>query len=154
MTSGQPPRRMELTSLRLCNAAHGRCQNIFIKNGLVTFVTFCYKGYSITNSTKVISRYLAQEPNELLVYYMWLVLLSVGSSSCLRLIRKSRSHHTSGQRRGREGPHYRCLIKSQLGCLHIMITRAQSGPGVSSNHTSKSKGGVFCRKLLYIRNQP
>jgi hypothetical protein len=38
------------------------------------FITFCYKGYSITNSTKIIHRYLAQEPSELLIYYLWLVL--------------------------------------------------------------------------------
>lgn len=74
MTSGQPPRGTELTSLQYCNAAHGRRRNVFIENGLVTFVTFCYKGYSITNSTKVIHRYLPQEVSELLVYYLWLVL--------------------------------------------------------------------------------
>jgi hypothetical protein len=74
ITSGQPPRGTELTSLQYCNAAHGRRRNIFIENGLVTFVTFCYKGYSITNSTKVIHRYLPQEVSELLVYYLWLVL--------------------------------------------------------------------------------
>lgn len=74
MISGQPPRGTELTSLQYCNAAHGRRRNIFIENGLATFVTFCYKGYSITNSTKVIHRYLSQEVSELLVYYLWLVL--------------------------------------------------------------------------------
>jgi hypothetical protein len=74
MTSGQPARGTELTSLQYCNSAHGRRRNIFVKNGLVTFVTFCHKGYSITNSTKVIHRYLPQEVSELLVYYLWLVL--------------------------------------------------------------------------------
>jgi hypothetical protein len=74
MTSGQPPRGTELTSLQYYNAAHSRRRNIFIENGLVTFVTFCYKGYSITNSIKMIHRYLTQEPSELLVYYLWLVL--------------------------------------------------------------------------------
>jgi hypothetical protein len=74
ITSGQPPRGTELPSLQYCNSAHGRRRNVFIENGLVTFVTFCYKGYSITNSTKVIHRYLPQEVSELLVYYLWLVL--------------------------------------------------------------------------------
>ncbi|KAL5344753.1 hypothetical protein ACLOAV_010150 [Pseudogymnoascus australis] len=74
MTSGQPARGTELTSLQYCNSAHGRRRNIFVENGLVTFVTFCHKGYSITNSTKVIHRYLPQEVSELLVYYLWLVL--------------------------------------------------------------------------------
>lgn len=74
MTSSQLARRTELTSLQYCNSAHSRRRNIFIKNGLVTFVTFCHKGYSITNSTKVIHRYLPQEVSELLVHYLWLVL--------------------------------------------------------------------------------
>lgn len=74
LTSGQPARGTELTSLQYCNAAHGRRRNIFLENGLVTFVTFCYKGYGITNSTKIIHRYLPQELSELLVYYLWLVL--------------------------------------------------------------------------------
>lgn len=74
LTSGQPARGTELTSLQYCNAAHGRRRNIFLENGLVTFVTFCYKGYGITNSTKIIHRYLPQEVSELLVYYLWLVL--------------------------------------------------------------------------------
>ena len=60
--------------MQYCNAAHSRQQNIFIENSLVAFVTFCYKGYSITNSTKIIHRYLPQEVSELLVYYLWLVL--------------------------------------------------------------------------------
>jgi hypothetical protein len=72
--SGQPPRGTEITSLQYCNAAHGRRRNITIENGLVSFVTFCYKGYSITNCTKIIHRYLPQEVSELLVYYLWLVL--------------------------------------------------------------------------------
>jgi hypothetical protein len=43
---------------------------------LTTFVTLCYKDYSITNSnlTKVVHRYLSQEVSELLVLYPWLVL--------------------------------------------------------------------------------
>src|SRR5436190_2328083 len=64
ITSGQPARGTELLSLQYCNAAHGRRRNIFIENGLVTIVTLCYKGYSITNSTKIIHRYLPQEVSE------------------------------------------------------------------------------------------
>jgi hypothetical protein len=37
-------------------------------------VTFCYNGYSITNSTKIIHGYLPQEVSELLAYYLWQVL--------------------------------------------------------------------------------
>ena len=74
IASGQPPRGPEILSIQYCNTAHGRRRNITIENGLVTFTTFCYKGYSITNSTKIIHRYLPQEVSELLVYYLWLVL--------------------------------------------------------------------------------
>jgi hypothetical protein len=74
MLSGEPPRGTELLCLTHCNEAHGRRRNIFIENGLVTFVTFCLKGYSMTESTKIIHRYLPQEVSELIVYYLWLIL--------------------------------------------------------------------------------
>jgi hypothetical protein len=74
ITSGQPARGTELLTLQYCNSANGRRRNIFMENGLITFVTFCLKGYNILNSTKVIHRYLPQEISELLVYYLWLVL--------------------------------------------------------------------------------
>ncbi|KAF4624839.1 hypothetical protein G7Y89_g13332 [Cudoniella acicularis] len=36
------------------------CDNIFIENGLISFVTFYYKGYSVSGSTKIIYRYLPE----------------------------------------------------------------------------------------------
>src|SRR5436309_3473959 len=74
MTGGQPARAPELLSLRYCNTLQGGHRNIFIENGLMTFVTIYHKGYSITGSEKVIHRYLPQEVGELLLYYIWLVL--------------------------------------------------------------------------------
>jgi hypothetical protein len=74
ITSGQPSRGTELMDLQHCNTAHGRRRSIFLENGMVSFVTFCLKGYSITNSTKIIHRYVPREVSELLVYYLWLVL--------------------------------------------------------------------------------
>ena len=53
---------------------HGLRRNIFIENGLVSFVTSYHKGYSIQGSTKIIHRYLPKEVSELVVYYLWLVL--------------------------------------------------------------------------------
>jgi hypothetical protein len=73
ITSGQPARGTELLSLRVANNLHGIRRNIFIEDGLVSFVTFYHKGYSISGSTKIIHRYLPQEPSELLVYFLWLV---------------------------------------------------------------------------------
>jgi RecQ family ATP-dependent DNA helicase len=74
MTGGQPARALELLSLRYCNTLQGGHRNIFIENGLMTFVTLYHKGYSITGSEKIIHRYLPQEVGELLLYYIWLVL--------------------------------------------------------------------------------
>ncbi len=74
ITGGQPSRGTELLSLQHCNTAHGLRRNIFVENGLVSFVTFYHKGYSIQGSTKIIHRYLPKEVSELLVYYLWLVL--------------------------------------------------------------------------------
>ncbi|KAL5344739.1 hypothetical protein ACLOAV_010431 [Pseudogymnoascus australis] len=91
LTSGQPARGTELTSLQYCNAAHGRRRNIFLENGLVTFVTFCYKGYGITNSTKII--HLATSLKKSVSY-----LCIISGLSC-------RSHLTSGQRKSQEKRH-------------------------------------------------
>lgn len=74
ITGGQPARGTELTSLQFCNSTHGIRRSIFIENGLVSFVTFYHKGYSIQGSTKIVHRYLPREISELVVYYLWLVL--------------------------------------------------------------------------------
>jgi hypothetical protein len=73
ITSGQPARGTEILSLRVSNTLHGIRRNIFIENGLVSFVTFYHKGYSISGSTKIIHRYLPREVGELLIYYLWLI---------------------------------------------------------------------------------
>jgi hypothetical protein len=70
---GQPARGTELLSLQLRNTIHGLRRNIFIENGLVGFVTFYHKGYSVSGSTKIIHRYLPEAISELLVYYVWLI---------------------------------------------------------------------------------
>jgi hypothetical protein len=74
IAGGQPSRGTELTSLQFCNSNHGIRRSIFIENGLVSFVTFYHKGYSIQGSTKIIHRYLPREISELVIYYLWLVL--------------------------------------------------------------------------------
>ena len=74
VTGGQPARAPELLSLRYTNSTKTGTRNIFLENGLLFFVTFYHKGYSISGSTKIIHRYLPREIGELLVYYLWLVV--------------------------------------------------------------------------------
>jgi hypothetical protein len=74
VTSGQPARGTELLTLRHTNTSSGHHRSIFIENGLVGTVTSYHKGYNITNTLKIIHRYLPKEVSELLVYYLWLVL--------------------------------------------------------------------------------
>jgi hypothetical protein len=73
ITAGQPARGTELLSLQCCNTKHGLRRNIFLENGLVSFVTFYHKGYSVSGSVKIIHRYLPKDVSRLLVYYLWLV---------------------------------------------------------------------------------
>lgn len=73
LTSGQPARGTEIISLRHVNTIHHR--NLFVEDGLVAIVTSYHKGYTCTGSTKIIHRYLPKEVGELLVYYLWLILL-------------------------------------------------------------------------------
>jgi hypothetical protein len=76
IAGGQPARGTELLCIQYCNARDGSGgrRNIFIENGLVSFVTYYHKGYTITGTTKIIHRYLPSEVRELLVYYIWLVM--------------------------------------------------------------------------------
>ncbi|KAJ5602288.1 hypothetical protein N7510_011822 [Penicillium lagena] len=74
MTGGQPPRGTELLALRHRNTPEGRHRNIFIEHGLVSTVTAYSKSQRVTNTTKLIHRYLPQAVSELLVYYLWLIL--------------------------------------------------------------------------------
>lgn len=64
----------ELLSLYYSNTVYSRHCNIFIKYGLVSTVTTYYKGYSISNTTKIIYRYFPKSVSELVVYYFWLIL--------------------------------------------------------------------------------
>jgi hypothetical protein len=74
ITGGQPARATELLSLCHSNTVHGRHRNIFIEHGLVSTVTTYHKGYSISNLTKIIHRYLPKPVSKLVVYYLWLIL--------------------------------------------------------------------------------
>jgi len=54
ITGGQPGRGTELFSLQPANTLHGFLRNIFIENGMVSFVTFYHKGYSVSGLIKII----------------------------------------------------------------------------------------------------
>jgi hypothetical protein len=73
MTGGQPARGTELLTLQWRNTTNGLRRNIFVENGLVSFVTAYHKGYSVTGSTKIIHRYTPLEVSELIVYYLCFV---------------------------------------------------------------------------------
>jgi hypothetical protein len=48
---------------------------LFVEDGLVVFVTQYHKGYAMSSNIKIIHRYLLREVSELVVRYLWLVLL-------------------------------------------------------------------------------
>jgi hypothetical protein len=61
ITGGQPARGTELLCIQHSNPRDGSGgrRNIFVENGLVSFVTYYHKGYSVTGTTKIIHRYHA-----------------------------------------------------------------------------------------------
>jgi hypothetical protein len=60
--------------MRWKNTTYSGVRNIFIEEGLVTFVATYHKGYRSSGNIKIVHRYLPREVRELLVYYLWLVL--------------------------------------------------------------------------------
>jgi hypothetical protein len=74
IVSGQPVRGSELVSLQYCNTVDSLWRNIFVENGLVSFVTFYHKGYSIEGCVNIIHRYLPEQVSRLVIYYPWLAL--------------------------------------------------------------------------------
>jgi len=74
MTGGQPARTPEILGLRMWNTENGGVRNIFIDNGVVCFVTMYHKGFTRTNTPKIIHRYILREVGTLFVWYQWLVL--------------------------------------------------------------------------------
>jgi hypothetical protein len=67
----------EILSVRHYNTIQDGYRNVFIKDGIVVFVTRYYKGYKVKGDVKIIYRYLLREVGELVVWYLWLVLLFV-----------------------------------------------------------------------------
>lgn len=75
IAGGQLVRGPEILSIRYSNTVNGGYRNIFIEDGMVVFATRYYKGYNVSGDIKIIYRYLPREVGELVVWYLWLVLL-------------------------------------------------------------------------------
>ena len=74
LTSGGPARAPELLSIRYLNTQNGGVRNVFIENGLVSFITGYHKGYLKHKEVKLINRFMPKEVSQLLIYYLYLVI--------------------------------------------------------------------------------
>ena len=74
-TGGPPSRGPEILSVRHQNTRNSGLRNIRVKNRLMFFAPQTYKNYIQRGKEKVVYYYLPQEVGELLMYYLWLVLL-------------------------------------------------------------------------------
>jgi hypothetical protein len=67
ITGGAPPRGTKLLTIRFQNNAQGNSRGIFIKDGLVVFITTYHKNITQSSNSKVIHRYVPREVGELIV---------------------------------------------------------------------------------------
>ena len=75
ISGDQLARAPEILSLQYSNSIKSGLRNIFYENDLICFVIYYHKDYFISEITKIIYRYLSREIGELLVYYLWLIVL-------------------------------------------------------------------------------
>lgn len=141
VTAGQPARGTEIIALRHSNTPEGRHRSIFIEHGLVSTVTSYHKSQSITNSTKIIHRYLPRVVSELMVYYLWLIqpftetisMLASGSSRRVRspFLWASKEGHWDAKRLG--------VVLKQEAQLHLntqlnVLSFRHAAIGISRMH--------------------
>ena len=70
----QSERALEILNVRHCNIIRNEHRNMFVENKLIVFVTRSHKNYSMKKNVKIIHRYLSREVNNILVYYLLLIL--------------------------------------------------------------------------------
>jgi hypothetical protein len=66
-TAGQLAWALELLSIQYYNTTNSQRQNIYIEDGMVTFVTAYHKGFHASNDVKIIHQYVPREVGELVV---------------------------------------------------------------------------------------
>ena len=74
VTGGQPGRTGEILGLWFHNTGQRGVRNIFVQRGMVCFVVWYHKNMQSTDQAKVVHRFLPRKVEELLVWYLWLVL--------------------------------------------------------------------------------
>jgi hypothetical protein len=67
IAGGQPAQGPKILSVQHSNTIKGGHRNIFIKDGIVVFVTRYHKGYNVSSDIKIIHQYLPREVGELVV---------------------------------------------------------------------------------------
>ena len=71
LSAGAPARATELISIHQENGEEARSQRgIFMDDGMVSFVTSYHKGFSASQKSKVVHRYVPREVGELVVQYL------------------------------------------------------------------------------------
>jgi hypothetical protein len=100
VTAGQPARAPELLSIQHCNTANSHQRNIYIKDGMVTFVTAYHKGFHASNDVKIIHRYVPREVGELVVWYIWLVMPFIDQLAAWQAAQGSRAAQGSQATQG------------------------------------------------------
>ena len=74
ITRNQPTRASEILQIRHHNIMQGEYRNLFIENEFISIVIIYHKNYSMKGMIKIIHRFLTCEMNELMMYYLWLIL--------------------------------------------------------------------------------
>jgi hypothetical protein len=64
---GQLAREPKILSVQHSNTIKGGHRNIFIKDGIVVFVTRYHKGYNVSSDVNIIHQYLPREVGKLVV---------------------------------------------------------------------------------------
>ena len=76
VTRGQPARGTEVVTVQYINSPNGESQGVFVKDGLMVYVSMYHKGIRASAEAKIIYQYLPRKVGERLFYYLWMVIPS------------------------------------------------------------------------------